>query len=103
MEYIPLAKVKKLLEGEEKKRELTNEQKLALAHAQNFSDISDTKVDKLLKELAELDFISELNAIKIVDMLPTHPDDVGAIFAKERFTLEKGQVDSIVEIVGRYI
>ena len=103
MEYVPLAKVKKLLETEEKNRELTNEQKLALAHAQNFSHLSSAKNDKLLKELEKLDFISELNAIKIADMLPSHPDDSNAIFAKERFTLEKPQVTSILEIVEKYL
>ena len=103
MDYVPLAKVKKLLEAEEKDRELTNEQKLALAHAQNFSHLSLTKTEKLLTELSELENISDMNAVKIADILPTHPDEVHAIFAKERFDLDKSQVKTILEIVEKYL
>src|SRR5437667_169023 len=42
------------------------------------------------------------NAMKIVDLLPTHLDDVRAIFAKERFALSKEDADKVLEIVGKY-
>jgi len=98
-EYVSLAEVKELLEAEQEKRELTYEQTLGLQHAQLFAGTTGKKAKKIIKELAKFEFISPMNAVKIADMLPEHPDDVRALFAKERFTLEQGDVDEIIKIV----
>jgi DNA-directed RNA polymerase subunit F len=100
--YVSLAEVKILLEKEEKKRELTYEQKLALEHAKHFANIGVTKAKKMAQELTELDRITESFAYKIVDILPMHPEEVRAIFAKERFTLEDTEVKKIIKIVEKY-
>ena len=100
--YVSLSEVKNLLEKEEKKRELTYEQKLALEHAKHFSIIGVTKAKKMADELTKLERITEPFAYKIVDILPTHPEEVRAIFAKERFTLEDDEIKKILKIVEKY-
>lgn len=100
--YVSLSEVKILLEKEEKKRELTYEQKLALEHAKHFSKISVTKAKKMAQELTELERITESFAYKIVDILPMYPEEVRAIFAKERFTLEDSEIKKIIKIVEKY-
>jgi DNA-directed RNA polymerase subunit F len=97
-----LAEVKNLLEKEEKGRELTYEQKLALEHAKHFAKLGVTKAKKMADELLEIERISEPFAYKIVDILPVHPEEVRAIFAKERFTLEDSEVKKIIKIVEKY-
>jgi DNA-directed RNA polymerase subunit F len=101
--YITLAEVKQLLSKEEKQRELSPEQKLALDHAQKFSRLDMESVRKLRKELAEIGFGSDQNAAKIIDLLPTTPEDVRLIFSKERLTPEKKQIEQIIEAVRKYM
>ena len=100
--HVSLAEVKNLLEKEEKRRELTYEQKLALEHAKHFSKIGVTKARKMAEGLVKLERITETFAYKIVDILPLHPDEVRAIFAKERFTLEEDEIKKIIKIVEKY-
>jgi DNA-directed RNA polymerase subunit F len=102
VKYISLVEVKNLLEKEEKKRELTYEQKLALEHAKHFSILSATKAKKMVEELTQLERITEPFAYKIVDILPKHPEEVRAIFAKERYTLEDTEIKKIIKIVENY-
>jgi DNA-directed RNA polymerase subunit F len=102
VKYVSLSEVKNLLEKEEKKRELTYEQKLALEHAKHFSKLGITKAKNMVEELVKLERITEPFAFKIVDILPMHPEEVRAIFAKERFTLEDDEVKKIIKIVEKY-
>lgn len=103
---VTLAEVKEWLEEAERARgELTYEQKLALDHARSFAlkldaDKSRGLVAKLQKATPK---VSEAYAVKIADLLPTHPDDVRVVFAKERFQLEKDEMDKILEAVQSYL
>ncbi len=99
----PLAEVKEILLARQEEQELTAEQKLALEHCQKFSRLEHKKTKKLLKELGELGFVTEPNAVKIADVMPTHSDDVRVIFAKERTNLEKKDVEKILSVVGKYL
>jgi len=56
----------------------------------------------MVKELMEVPMMSLANAVKIADVLPTHLDDVRAIFAKERFALSKEDAEKVLEIVNKY-
>ena len=98
-----LADVLGILTERQDEQELTSEQKLALEHCQKFSRLESKKVKKLLKEIGELGFVTEPNAVKIADIMPTHPDDVRVIFAKERANLEKKDVEKILSIVEKYL
>ena len=102
--YLSLAEIKSLLEQEEKERkQLSAEQKFALSHAQTFAKLDPEKAKKLVEELMTVEMMTLGNAIKLADLLPTHPDDVRAVFAKERFSLPKEDVDRIVEIVSKHL
>lgn len=104
MKVITLEQVKEILEKEQQTREeLSHEQGLAVTHCQQFVEISADKANKLFKELKKMEQISDTNAAKIAEILPTHADDVRMIFAKERFTLSQKDIDTILEIVSKYV
>ncbi len=100
---LSLGEVKKLLEKEAKVRELAPEQLLALQHSEAFARLSSAKVKKLVKELTKMEHVNEFHAYKIADLLPTHPDDVRAVFAKERFTLGKEEIEMVIKVVENYL
>jgi len=101
--YVSLAELKVILEKEKTVRgELNPEQQYSLSHASLFARVPAEKVLAIAKELMEIPMMSPFNALKIVDLMPTHLDDVRAIFAKERFSLSKEDPDKVLEIVGKY-
>jgi len=100
---VSLAELKVILDKEKASRgELTPEQQYALNHASTFARISVDKISAMVKEVLEIPMVSPFNAVKIVDIMPTHLDDVRAIFAKERFSLSKEDAEKALEIVGKY-
>ncbi len=100
---VTLAEVKDILTERQESGELTAEQKLSLEHAQKFSRVDSKKSKKLVKELMELGFVSEVNAAKIADLLPSNADDVRLIFSKERASVEKKDIEKILSIVQKYL
>ena len=82
---------------------MTPEQQAALQHSQLFSRLGVTKARDLVKELMNVPMMTISNAIKIIDILPTHPDDVRAILAKERFALSKEDTERVLQIVAKYL
>ncbi len=101
--YVTLPEARKMLEEAVEERELTYEQQLALQHAQQFARLDPEKARKLKKELLQIDGINEYYATRIVDLLPTHPDDVRAIFATDKIVLQMSQMEGILEVVRKYI
>jgi DNA-directed RNA polymerase subunit F len=97
---VPLTRVKDLLQREGKKRELSLAQKSALEHASAFSALSEKEAVKTIQKLKELEHVDDATAIKIVDTMPKSASEVGAIFAKERFTLSKDEVEAILDILS---
>jgi len=100
---VTLAEVNEILLERQKDGELTAEQKLSLEHAQKFARIDPKKAKKLVKELTELGFVSELNAVKIADIMPSSADDVRLIFSKERASVEKKDIEKILSVVQKYL
>lgn len=101
---VSLAEVKEMLDQESKDRtELSNEQKVALDHSSKFAKLPVKEAHKLLADLKELDFISEPVAYRIVDICPQYPEDVRAIFAKERLILDKKQIDQVIAAVKKHV
>ena len=100
---VTLAEVKQLLDEESKVRtELSSEQKISLDHSTKFGKLPFEEIKKLIKELKELEFISDYVAVKIADILPAYPEDVRVLFAKERLILDKKQIDQIIATVKKY-
>jgi len=103
-QYLSLAEIRALLEREERDRgALNNEQKYSLSHAQTFARLPVDRVTKLVQELMGVEMMTLGNAFKLADVLPTHADDVRAVFAKERFSLSKEAADQVVQIVAKYL
>ena len=100
--YVTLAEVKELLMEENEKRELNALQKAALAHSETFVKLSAEDTKKLVDELLQLDFVTERHAVKIADILPVHPDQVRAIYAKEKIVLPPEQIKEILDVVAKY-
>jgi DNA-directed RNA polymerase subunit F len=97
---IPLVNVKPLLEEREEAHELSYEQNLALDHVTKFSKISVENATKLVSELEEI--IKQTQAIKIADVMPEDMDDMRLIFAKERGSHKKEELENILKIVNKY-
>ncbi|MCL2317904.1 MAG: RNA polymerase Rpb4 family protein [Methanomassiliicoccaceae archaeon] len=102
-QYITLAEVRDLLTEEHEKRELVTSQKQAMEHARAVCEISTEKAKKLVEEVRTIKGVSEHSAVKIADMLPQYPEDVRAIFSKERITIDPKTIDQIIEVVGKYL
>ena len=100
---VSLAEVKDIITERQSESEITAEQKLVLEHAQKFSRIDSKKAKKLVKELTELGFVSEVNAVKIADIMPSTADDVRLIFSKERASVEKKDIEKILSVVEKYL
>lgn len=97
---IPLVNVKPLLEEREEAHELSYEQNLALDHVTKFSKISVENAAKQVSELEEI--IKQTQAIKIADVMPEDMDDMRLIFAKERGSHKKEELENILKIVNKY-
>ena len=75
------------------------EHKLALDHVRLLSKIGSKEAQEIVDKVIDLEHVDEYYAVKIVDVLPMHPDDVRSIFAKERFSLGRDEIDSIIDAV----
>lgn len=105
-QYVTLAEVRDLLEAEAEIRgyeNLLQSQKAALDHAQTVCSISLDQANAIIEEVKQIDIVSDAVALKIADLLPKYPEDVRAIFSKERVTLEPEQIKQIIEIVEKHL
>lgn len=99
-EPVPMVTVKPLLEERSKIQELNYEQNLALDHVTKFARISEEKAEKLVAELEEK--VKKAQAIKIADVMPEDMADMRLMFAKERGSHKKEDLDEILKIVNKY-
>ena len=75
------------------------EHKLALDHVRQLSRLGPKESKMIMKKVIELEHVNDYYAAKIADILPTHPDDVRSIFARERFSVGREEIDSIIVAV----
>ena len=112
--YVTIAEVRDLLEEVAESRKgsagllededvLLASQKAALDHAQKVSTISLKDANKIIEEVSQIEEVTDAIAVKIADILPKYPEDVRAIFSKERINLSNDKINQIIEIVEKYI
>ena len=105
--YVTLSEVKEMLNEEaEKKGELLRFQDSARAHANETARLSSEEAAELVDKLKQMDFMAQVSdsvPYKIADILPKYPNDVRAIFSKERLTLDADMVQSILDTVQPYL
>jgi len=97
---ITTAEVKNVLEELSKHYEFIYEQNLVLDHVTKFSKIDAESANKLVEELAET--LKKTQAVKIADIMPEDMTDLRLLFAKERGTHKKEDLEKILKIVNRY-
>jgi DNA-directed RNA polymerase subunit F len=102
-QYVTLAEIRDLLDEENLKRELLGSQKAAMEHARIVSTLTVDQAQALVAEVKTIEGVTEYAAVKIADLLPQYPEDVRAIFSKERVTLDAPTISKIIEAVGKYL
>ncbi len=102
---LTLPAVKDLLEREQEMREeLTYEQKLSLDHAVHFVRQPTEDAEKLAQALLALGGrVADYHAYRIADLLPTHEDDVRAIFARDRSSPDADEIAKILAVVQEHL
>ena len=75
------------------------EHKLALDHVHLLSKLGPKESKAIMEKVIDLEHVNDYYAAKIADILPMHPDDVRSIFARERFSLGREEIDSIINAV----
>jgi len=56
-----------------------------------------------MEEVRSINGVTEYAAVKIADLLPECPEDVRAIFSKERLNADPKAIDQIIEVVSKYL
>lgn len=97
---ITIAEAKELLEESSKTHEPTYEQNIAADHVTKFSKLEAETAKKLVAELEEI--IKKTQAIKIADVMPVDLADLRLMFAKERGSHKKEELEQILEIINKY-
>jgi DNA-directed RNA polymerase subunit F len=97
---VTIVEVKTMLEERSESYELTYEQNIALDHVTKFSKIEEEPALKLVEELQEI--AKKSQATKIADLMPVDLADLRLIFAKERGSHKKEDLEQILEIVDKY-
>lgn len=102
---VTLSEVKDLLVREQTSRQdLSYEQKLALDHADHFVKLTPDKSQELVERLLALGGrVNEYYAFRFADLLPTHGDDVKAVFARERSSPDEAEIEKILAVVRDYL
>lgn len=103
---LSLAETKKLLaEREKKMKELKDDRDDRVdsvnAYLKKFSKLSIDKAKKMKEELEKLDLIQlkPQHILKITDILPADAEDLHKILIGESVSLDKNEIDKILEIV----
>ncbi|HEX2022794.1 MAG TPA: RNA polymerase Rpb4 family protein [Candidatus Thermoplasmatota archaeon] len=101
---VTLSEVRALLEREQGTRaELSYEQKLAMDHAQHFAKLAPDRAQALVEKLLALGGrVTEYYAFRIADILPSHPDDVRAIFARDRSVPDNDEIEKVLAVVREF-
>jgi DNA-directed RNA polymerase subunit F len=101
-EFLTLAEIKELLTKEQKNRTLTTEQNYSLEHSTRFAKLSSKDAKKLVKELEKIEPLNKVQACKIVDLMPKYPEEIKAVFLKERVTIDDETISKILEKVREF-
>lgn len=97
---ITIAEVKEMLEERAKSHELNYEQNLALDHVTKFAKIDEQTATELVDELKEI--IKKIQAIKLADIMPQDMADMRLMYAKERGSHKKEELEKLLEIINKH-
>lgn len=97
---ITSAEAKKMLKERSDSTELNYEQNLALDHVTKFTKIDPEKSVELVNELAEI--VKKTQAVKLADIMPKDLADMRLMFAKERGSHKKEEMETLLKIIDKY-
>jgi|SRR5665648_646746 len=104
-ELLTVPETKELLDRLKESRreeevELGYELRKAINHVNTFSKVTSEKSRELVEKLSALEKMKPIIAIRIADIMPASRDELRTIFTKERFVLEKSDLDTMLDIVA---
>jgi DNA-directed RNA polymerase subunit F len=97
---ITITEVKEMLEERSQTHELNYEQNLALDHVNKFAKIDTKTAVELVDELKEI--IKKIQAIKLADIMPKDMAEMRLMFAKERGSHKKEELEQLLEIINKH-
>lgn len=95
---VSLSDVKAILSTRKETGELTYEQKVSFDYVKKFSKVNQKKITEAMESLVS-EGIDEKTAVKIINVMPSNPEQIKLIFEKARFDLKEPQIKKILEIV----
>jgi Uncharacterized protein conserved in archaea len=103
-EKVTLPELRAALLGVEAERiaaekEMSYEFRRSMDHANQLSKTTPEKSKELVDKLLKLEKMKPEIAYRIANIMPKSRDEVRAIFAKERYTLEPAEIDNIIDLV----
>ena len=111
--FVDFATVREmLLNAQERRNNLTYEQKAALQHAEwAASDnrngyATDSKVfADIFNAIMEIELFQKYPelAAKLAELMPMHSDDVRAVIASRRISIEGSDVEAVLDIVRHHV
>lgn len=98
---ILLEREKMAIEGEP----MTDNQKKLLNYVNKFSKLSVKDTEGLQKKLKGLNLnLSDVQIVKIIDILPKDVDEVRAVFSKdEKFNYNADEIKQILDCIAQYV
>lgn len=106
--HLTVSEVKALLADVERERALDEDREMpyelarAIDHVNRFTVLDPEESLELVAELEDHEKVDEATAYKIADLLPQSRDELRAVFAQERYTLEGDELDDILNTVAKY-
>jgi DNA-directed RNA polymerase subunit F len=107
-EYLTVSEVKNLLADIEEERALDEDRELpyelarTIEHANRFAVLEPEESLELVEELEAFEKVDEQTAYKIADLLPRARDELRAVFAQQRYSLDGDELDEILDVVAKY-
>ncbi|MFH1751508.1 MAG: RNA polymerase Rpb4 family protein [archaeon] len=98
---VSLAEVYDILKKRKDEGELSYEQKLTHQYAGKFKKITPKKTLELYSKLIEIDGVSELFAVKLVDLMPTDLDELKLVVPRGEEVKEE-TLNKVFELVKKY-
>ncbi|QGN06270.1 RNA polymerase Rpb4 family protein [Halorhabdus sp. CBA1104] len=108
-EFLTFAEAKELLvdieheRAADEDREMRYELTRAIEHVNRFATLDPEESREFAEELLDLEKVDEPTAYKIVNLQPRDRDELRAIYAQERYTLDGDELDAILDVVAKYV
>lgn len=83
--------------------ELKPAQRAGLEFLRKNTKIQDRgSLEELTEEFQEIDGLKDKHIIKLLELLPTHIEELDVLFSKERIKLDESQKQQIIDICTSY-